>query len=87
MGCRNTSTLQQRDQRPKAFLYLLCFHQTVVIRRDQQCQMGSKYNMLGQLLDRRYQVVEVLGGGFSQTYIAQDTPQTGQSHLCASQAC
>jgi len=80
MGCRNrTSTLQQRDQRPKAFLYLLCFHQTVVIRRDQQCQMGSKYNMLGQLLDRRYQVVEVLGGGDS---VKHTLPRYPGSPIC-----
>ena len=30
--------------------------------------------MIGQLLDRRYQVIRVLGaGGFGQTYVAQDT--------------
>jgi serine/threonine protein kinase len=34
--------------------------------------------MLGQLLDGRYQVLQVLaGGGFSQTYIAQDTHRPG----------
>ncbi|MBN3962115.1 serine/threonine-protein kinase [Nostoc sp. NMS8] len=34
--------------------------------------------MLGQLLDGRYQVVQVLGGGgFGQTYIAQDTHRPG----------
>jgi serine/threonine protein kinase len=34
--------------------------------------------MLGQLLDGRYQVLQVLGGGgFGQTYIAQDTRRPG----------
>ncbi|MBN3883958.1 MAG: serine/threonine protein kinase [Nostoc sp. JL34] len=34
--------------------------------------------MLGQLLDGRYQVLQVLGGGgFGQTYIAQDTHRPG----------
>ncbi|MDZ8187950.1 MAG: serine/threonine-protein kinase [Nostoc sp. ChiSLP02] len=34
--------------------------------------------MLGQLLDGRYQVLQVLGGGgFAQTYIAQDTHRPG----------
>ncbi|MEH2394678.1 MAG: serine/threonine-protein kinase [Nostoc sp.] len=34
--------------------------------------------MLGQLLDGRYQVLEILGGGgFGQTYIAQDTHRPG----------
>ncbi|MEH2043400.1 serine/threonine-protein kinase [Nostoc sp.] len=34
--------------------------------------------MLGQLLDGRYQVVQILGGGgFGQTYIAQDTHRPG----------
>ncbi len=34
--------------------------------------------MLGKLLDRRYQVVQVLsGGGFGRTYIAQDTRRPG----------
>ena len=30
--------------------------------------------MISQLLDRRYQIIRVLGaGGFGQTYVAQDT--------------
>ncbi|MEH2081543.1 MAG: serine/threonine-protein kinase [Nostoc sp.] len=34
--------------------------------------------MLGQLLDGRYQVLQILGGGgFGQTYIAQDTHRPG----------
>jgi serine/threonine-protein kinase len=34
--------------------------------------------MLGQLLDGRYQVLQVLGGGgFGQTYVAQDTHRPG----------
>ncbi|MEB3181478.1 MAG: serine/threonine protein kinase [Nostocaceae cyanobacterium] len=34
--------------------------------------------MIGQLLDRRYQVMQVLGtGGFGQTYLAQDTRRPG----------
>lgn len=34
--------------------------------------------MLGQLLDGRYRVLKVLGaGGFSQTYIAEDTRRPG----------
>jgi serine/threonine-protein kinase len=34
--------------------------------------------MIGQLLDRRYQVIQVLGtGGFGQTYLAQDTRRPG----------
>jgi serine/threonine-protein kinase len=43
--------------------------------------------MLGKLLDGRYQVVKILGsGGFSQTYIAEDTrrpshPQCVVKHL------
>jgi serine/threonine-protein kinase len=37
--------------------------------------------MLGQLLDGRYQVLKVLGaGGFSQTYIAEDTRRPGNPH-------
>ncbi len=36
------------------------------------------HTMLGQLLDGRYQVLQVLGGGgFGQTYIAQDTHRPG----------
>jgi serine/threonine-protein kinase len=32
--------------------------------------------MLGQLLDRRYKIVQSLGaGGFSQTYVAEDIKQ------------
>ncbi len=35
--------------------------------------IGQSTNLLGKLLDGRYQVVQVLGaGGFSQTYLAQD---------------
>lgn len=35
--------------------------------------------MLGRLLDGRYQVIDVLGGGsFSQTYIAEDTRRPGK---------
>ncbi|MEO8894108.1 MAG: serine/threonine protein kinase, partial [Coleofasciculaceae cyanobacterium] len=34
--------------------------------------------MLGKLLDRRYQVTQVLGaGGFGKTYLAQDTRRPG----------
>src|SRR4028118_1358589 len=34
--------------------------------------------MLGKLLDRRYQVTQVLGaGGFGRTYLAQDTRRPG----------
>lgn len=34
--------------------------------------------MLGKLLDRRYQVIQVLGaGGFGKTYLAQDTRRPG----------
>lgn len=37
--------------------------------------------MLGQLLDGRYQVLKVLGaGGFSQTYVAEDTRRPGNPH-------
>src|ERR687886_2160286 len=35
---------------------------------------GESQTMLGKLLDRRYQVIQVLsGGGFGKTYIAEDT--------------
>jgi serine/threonine protein kinase len=38
----------------------------------------TKYTMLGKLLDGRYQVLQVLGGGgFGQTYIANDTHRPG----------
>lgn len=34
--------------------------------------------MLGQLLDGRYQVLQILGGGgFGQAYLAQDTHRPG----------
>lgn len=42
----------------------------------------TSQNVLGQLLDSRYQVVKILGaGGFGQTYIAQDTRRPG-SPVC-----
>ncbi len=38
----------------------------------------AKHNMLGKLLDGRYQVVRDLsGGGFGKTYVAQDTRRPG----------
>lgn len=37
--------------------------------------------MLGQLLDGRYRLLKVLGaGGFSQTYVAEDTRRPGNPH-------
>jgi serine/threonine protein kinase len=37
-------------------------------------------NMVGQLLDRRYRVVQILSSGaFGQTYLAVDTRRPGQT--------